>query len=139
MSIENIEIKIVEKWPAEDVVKLYKAGGWWKEEYDESGILPLIKGSFAFAVAVNNKTNETIGMARVLSDGVSDAYIQDVVVLPEYRKQGVGKNLVLKLVDFCKKRKVFWIGLISEPGQEDFYKKLGFNNMKHYTPMKFED
>ncbi len=138
MSIETIEIKLVEGWPEDKIVNLYKAGGWWKESYEKSGIPKLIKGSFAFAVAVD-KNNETIGMARVLSDGSSDAYIQDVVVLPEYRKKGIGKKLVLKLVEFCKKKGIYWIALISEPDQEHFYEKLGFKLMKNYTPMKFED
>jgi len=136
---KDVDIKIVKDWPADDIVNLYKAGGWWKDCYDKSGIPLLIKGSFAFAVTVDKKTNKTIGMARVLSDGVSDAYIQDVVVLPEYRKIGIGKKLISSLVDFCKKRGVTWVALISEPGQENFYKKLGFNEMKKYTPMKFED
>ena len=135
----DIDIKIVKNWPSQDIVKLYKAGGWWKDSYDSSGIPSLIGRSFAFAVAVDKKTNKTIGMARVLSDSVSDAYIQDVVVLPEYRKAGIGKKLVLKLIDFCKQRGVSWIALISEPDQEMFYKKLGFKHMKNYTPMKLED
>lgn len=135
----DVDIKIVKNWPSKDIVNLYKAGGWWNENYDKSGIPVLIKGSFAFAVAIDKKTNGTIGMARVLSDGVSDAYIQDVVVLPKYRKSGVGKKLILKLVDFCKQKGVLWIALISEPDQEQFYKKLGFKHMKDYTPMKFED
>jgi GNAT superfamily N-acetyltransferase len=135
----DVYIKIVKNWSSQDIVKLYKAGGWWKDYYDSSGIPSLIHGSFAFAVAVDKITNETIGMARVLSDSVSDAYIQDVVVLPGYRKAGVGKKLILKLIDFCKKRGILWIALISEPDQETFYKKLGFKHMKNYTPMKLED
>ncbi len=55
------------------------------------GDLPrLIRGSFLFAVAVDRKTGHAVGMGRVISDGVSDGYIQDLVVLPEYRKTGIG-------------------------------------------------
>jgi len=135
----DIDIKIVKNWPVGDIVKLYKVGGWWKEHYDKDSIPDLIKGSFAFAVAVDKTTGKTIGIGRVLSDKVSDAYLQDIVILPAYRKKGIGKKLVLSLVDFCKKRGVTWIALISEPGQEQFYKKLGFKDMKNYNPMKFED
>ena len=138
MKVE-FDIKIVNEWNVKDIVNLYKAGGWWKESYEKSGIPALIYGSFAFAVAVDKKNNETIGMARVLSDGTSDAYIQDVVVLPKYRKKGIGKKLILKLIEFCNKKGIYWIALISEPDQEQFYEKLGFKHMKHYTPMKFED
>jgi len=69
---------------------LYRAGGWWKDEYDPAEIPGLIRGSFAFAVAVEEESGRAVGMGRVISDGVSDAYIQDLVVLPEYRSRNVG-------------------------------------------------
>ena len=139
MSEENIEIRFVDNWPEDELVKLYKAGGWWKDTYDKSKLKDLIKGSFAFAVVIDKKTNQTIGMGRILSDGTSDAYIQDLIILPEYRKQGIGKKLVDKLVEYCHSKGVKWIALIAEPDQDGFYSSIGFKQMKNYTPMKFED
>ncbi len=139
MSESEIEIRFVKNWPEAEIVKLYKVGGWWKEDYDESGIKNLIKGSFCFAVVIDKKTKKTIGMGRILSDGVSDGYLQDLVILPEYRKKGIGKKLTKSLVDYCKYKGVNWIALISEPGQEEFYKKIGFKEMKKYTPLKYEE
>jgi len=132
--MNDIEIKIVDAWPEEDIIELYKAGGWWKDHYDKSKIKHLIKGSFAFAVAVHK--NKAIGMGRLLSDGVSDAYIQDLVVLPKFRDKGIGKEIVKTLVDHCKSKGILWIGLIAEPGQSSFYSNLGFKTMENYTPMK---
>ena len=131
--MKDIEIKIVDAWPEEDIIELYKAGGWWKDHY-KSEIKSLIKGSFAFAVAVHK--NKAIGMGRLLSDGVSDAYIQDLVVLHKFRKKGVGKEIVKTLVDHCKSKGILWIGLIAEPNQDGFYSNLGFKTMENYTPMK---
>lgn len=135
----NIEIKIVDDWPEDEIVDLYKAGGWWKDSYDKSGIKHLITGSFAFAVVTHKSTDKAIGMGRVLSDGVSDAYIQDLVILPEYRNKGIGKKLVKKLIDYCKSKNIFWIALIAEPDQDGFYKEIGFNKMKNYVPMKYDE
>ena len=64
------------------------------------------------------------GIARVLSDGCSDAYIQDVVVAPEYRGRGIGQQLVNFLTSELKKCGIDWIGLVGEPGTEEFYRKL---------------
>ncbi len=139
MKESEIEIRFVKSWPEDDIVKLYKVGGWWKDSYDKSGIKKLIKGSFCFAVVIDKKTKKTIGMGRVLSDGVSDGYIQDLVILPEYRKKGVGKKLTKSLIDYCKSKGITWIALISEPNQENFYKKIGFKEMKNYTPLKYEE
>ena len=134
----NTEIKIVKTWPKDEIINLYKAGGWWKDSYDPSGIETLIKSSFAFAVVIDKKTNKSIGMGRIISDGVSDAYIQDLVILPEYRKKGIGKQLVNTLLDYCKSHKLLWIGLIAEPDQDGFYSSLGFKKMIRYVPMKYQ-
>ena len=137
MNKEQYEIKLVTNWSEHDIVKLYKAGGWWKNSYNPSGIKNLIKGSSAFAVAIDKKSNEAIGMGRLISDKVSDAYIQDLVILPEYRKKGIGKLIVKTLINFCESKNINWIGLIAEPNQDGFYENLGFKIMKDYVPMKY--
>jgi ribosomal protein S18 acetylase RimI-like enzyme len=134
----QIDIKFVKNWSIDDIVQLYKAGGWWKDHYSPKDLEYLIKGSFVFAVVIDKKNNKTIGMARILSDGVSDAYIQDLIILPEYRKKGIGKKLLKKLVKYCLSKGILWIGLISEPGQDGFYQSYGFKIMKNYTPMLFQ-
>ncbi len=133
----NIEIKFVNNWPEDEIVDLYKTGGWWKDSYDPSGIGRIIKGSYAFAVVVEKKSGKTIGMGRIISDGVSDAYIQDLVVLPEFRDKGIGKQLVQFLLKRCKDNGILWIGLIAEPDKDGFYSTMGFKQMKNYVPMKY--
>ncbi len=135
---QNIDIRLVKNWDEKEIVKLYKSAGWWRNSYNPSGIKKLIKGSFAFAVVIDSKSGNTIGMGRILSDGVSDAYIQDLVILPQYQAKGIGKMLVKSLVDYCLSRNILWIGLISEPGQDNFYLSLGFKPMDKYTPMKYQ-
>ena len=68
-------------------------------------------------------------MGRVVSDGVSDAYIQDVVVLDDWRGKGIGKAIVKKLLDFCLEHKLLWIGLVAEPGTKGLYTPLGFKTL----------
>ena len=137
--VSKIEIKIIDTWNTKEIVMLYTDAGWWKDNYNSSEIKNLIKGSFAFAVAFEPNIKKAIGMGRVLSDGISDAYIQDVVVLKEYRKKGIGKDIVKALVYHCKKKGINWISLIAEPNQDFFYKKIGFNKMDNYTPMKYKN
>jgi ribosomal protein S18 acetylase RimI-like enzyme len=131
----NVEIRLVDAWNVEEIADLYRAGGWWKDTYEAAGLVPLMRGSFAFAIAIDHRTGGLAGMGRVISDGVSDGYIQDLVVLPEYRRQGIGQKIVDTLVEACKARGVLWIGLVAEPGSESFYERLGFTVMPGHVPM----
>jgi aralkylamine N-acetyltransferase len=133
----DITVQLVRSWDEHEIVELYRAGGWWKEEYSASEIPALIQGSFLFAVAIHEKSGKAIGMGRVISDGVSDAYIQDLVVLPSCRGTGLGKQIVGTLVDACKKSGLTWIGLIAEPETEQFYQPLGFHVMARHVPLLY--
>ena len=136
MNKRSIEIQMVTSWPIQDIVELYQAGGWWKKTYDASQVPALIKGSFAFAVAV--KDDKAVGMGRILSDGISDAYIQDVVVLPRFQHQGIGKRIIETLTQHCFSRGIHWIALIAEPGSKEFYQRLGFQVMTKYVPLRYQ-
>jgi GNAT superfamily N-acetyltransferase len=131
----EIVIRCVQSWNEEEIVDLYRAGGWWKEEYDPAEIPRLIRGSFVFAVAVDPATGRAVGMGRVISDGVSDGYIQDLVVLQQFRKQGIGAKLVAALVQKCRESGVSWIGLVAEPGTEHFYLPMGFSRLDGHVPL----
>ena len=141
MADENdpFRIDLVHSWQQEQIVDLYRAGGWWKEGMDPGKINELIRGSFLFAVAIDISTGRAIGMGRVISDGIADAYIQDLVVLGEWRGWSVGKMILTLLLEECRSRKINWIGLIAEPGKEDFYKSLGFAPMPGHVPMLFHE
>lgn len=132
----GIDIRLVKDWPASEIIMLYEAGSWW-DGSTASGIKSIISGSFAFAVAVDMETGKAAGMGRVISDGVSDAYIQDVIVLPAYRKKDIGKRIIDSLVEHCLTKKVGWIALVAESGTEEFYSGLGFEVMEGHTPMKY--
>jgi len=133
--MKEIEIKLVKEWPSSEIVNLYKAGNWWKPHYNVSELSKLITNSFVFVVAIDKTSQKAIGMGRVISDGVSDAYIQDVIVLPEYRYHTIGKQIIETLINHCHNHHIEWIGLIAEPGSIEFYTSLEFQRMKNHIPM----
>lgn len=77
-------------------------------------------------------------MGRIISDGVSDAYLQDIVVLPDWRNRGIGTAIVKKLMTICMHSGIGWIGIIAAPETEYFYRRFGFAKMNGYTPMRYE-
>ena len=97
-----------------------------------------VKGSMLAAGAFA-PDGSLIGFARVLGDGTSDCYIQDVTVRSDCRKQGIGQQLVKFLIAELRARNIDWIGLIATPGKADFYRKMGFEVMENHTPMHFKE
>lgn len=133
----NVEIEAVQSAPVEEIVALYKSAGWWQESPEARRVIPsMIRGSFCFMVA-RSIEGEIIGMGRVISDGYSDAYIQDVTVLSEFRGRGIGRELVRRLTEVCENRKIGWIGLVAEPGTQGMYETLGFRPLTDYQPMLY--
>ncbi|MDD9305036.1 MAG: GNAT family N-acetyltransferase [Desulfobacter sp.] len=133
---DEINIELVKAAPIKDMIRLYKAAGWWEDSFDEAHdfLKALPKDSALFAGAFCQ--GRLIGMGRALSDLCSDAYIQDIVVLKSYRGHGIGTMIVDALVAELKQRGVDWIGLIAEPGTNNFYEKMGFVQIKDHVPFK---
>jgi GNAT superfamily N-acetyltransferase len=69
-----------------------------------------------------------IAVGRALADGRDCSYICDVAVHPDYQGQGLGSEVVSRLIDFSKNHKK--IILYAVPGKEPFYQRLGFKRMK---------
>jgi ribosomal protein S18 acetylase RimI-like enzyme len=134
----DIEIYPTRSTVREQIVRLYKEAGWWLPENDRQPefVDKIAANSYCFMGAFDGR--RMIGMGRVLSDGVSDAYIQDVTVLREYRGRGLGAMIIEKLVLKLRTDRISWIGLIGEPGTGDFYRKLGFTKMQGSVPFTYK-
>ena len=73
---------------------------------------------------------ELVGMGRLVGDGAMYWYLQEIIVLPEYQGQGIGRKIVNYLVEYAilhsSTGKFTTIGGVSAKGKEGFYQKLGF-------------
>lgn len=73
------------------------------------------------------EAGKLVAAGRALADGVDCSYICDVAVHPEYQGKGLGRQVVMKLVELSKDhRKII---LYAAVGKEPFYLKLGFKRM----------
>jgi GNAT superfamily N-acetyltransferase len=64
-----------------------------------------------------------VGFARAISDGVSSGYVSDVAVRADHRRQGIGAELVRRIV--ADKPDIKFV-LHADPKLHAFYGKLGF-------------
>ncbi|MFD0681504.1 MULTISPECIES: GNAT family N-acetyltransferase [unclassified Paenibacillus] len=66
-----------------------------------------------------------IGKGRIVSDGVINAYICGLVVHPDYQNQGIGSEMIRKLVEKGRESKLH-IQLLCTEENIPYYNKLGF-------------
>lgn len=73
-------------------------------------------------------SGKLIAFARVLTDRVYKALILDVIVHPDYRSQGLGKQLMQMILDHSKLAQIKHFELYCLPELIPFYKKWGFQD-----------
>jgi predicted GNAT family acetyltransferase len=73
-------------------------------------------------VAIARDGTRVVGMARLLSDGVCNAYLLDVWTQSKYRRRGIASEMVRTLADAVPGQH---IGLQTDDAQE-LYASLGF-------------
>lgn len=81
----------------------------------------------SFSVVFIFDHDELIGFGRAISDGAYQAAIYDVVVLPEYQKQGIGRLIMERILQNISNCNTV---LYVNPGREEFYAKFGFRLVK---------
>jgi ribosomal protein S18 acetylase RimI-like enzyme len=133
--INMVTLKVPTKNQILQIADLYRAQEWWQVGDDESPqLIPrLISGSHCFVAALEGE--DIVGMGRAISDGVSDAYIQDLTVRSNHRNQGIGRRILQTLLERLRADGLHWIGLIAEPGSSSLYLRAGFREMSSWIPM----
>lgn len=109
---------------ANDVKMLYNDVGWWEERTEQDIEEMLIQEQSVGAW----KGDTLIGFARAVSDGKFRAYIEDVVIHSSFQKDGIGTQLVSKLLEGLTHIDV--ISLFCEEHLIPFYAKNNFKYSK---------
>lgn len=115
---------------------------WVKEPFPEEVLWQMLHGALSFGVyrwmlpaeSVNDSTipssenTEQIGLARVVTDGCSFAYLSDTYVLPEYQGSGLGKWLVGCVAETFSKENMPYLRrimlLTDDERMQAFYAKM---------------
>jgi len=79
-------------------------------------------------VAFARDGDRVVGMARLLSDGVCNAYLVDVWTMSTHRRRGIGSSMVRRLLESVPGQHV---GLQTDDAQP-FYASLGFREQPEF-------
>jgi predicted N-acetyltransferase YhbS len=111
--ITPADYKAVQRFLAEN--------GWEKRVSDVEKFRKMMENASRTVVAFEGE--KVIGFARALCDDVSNGYIGTVAVAEDKRGQGIGRELVERLIG--NDRDITWV-LRAGRGSEKFWKKMGF-------------
>ena len=108
----------------EAMADLRESVGWNRMEKEYGN--PLMTSFFHIAVYDGD---QLVGFVDSVSNGVTDAYIQDLIVRPDYQGKGIGTDLMKKMIASLKEKHIYIISVIFEERLKPFYDRYGFNTM----------
>ena len=114
----------------DDVLPLYQAVGWTNYTNQPQMLAQALSHSLATYLARDGE--EIVGIVRLVGDGFSSVFVQDLIVLPSYQRQGIGSNLMKEaLADY---KDAYQIQLVTELTEKTlgFYRSLGFETLSTY-------
>ncbi len=105
---------------------LRKSVGWSEIKINQAQ-RGIDNSAFIVSAVIEDKT---IGMTRVVSDSGYIVIIVDVIVLPQYQGNGIGKTMMKMVMEYINnsisKGEGIMVNLMAAKGRESFYKKFGF-------------
>jgi GNAT superfamily N-acetyltransferase len=117
---------------AEQYFALFETTGW-NAEYRLT-VFDLAKAlkESAFMISAYDE-DRLIGFGRVVSDSIH-ALIYDLIVAPDYQRQGIGGEILEQLVKRCQEVHIRDIQLFCAQGKRDFYERHGFEARPDNAP-----
>lgn len=101
-----------------------------EDKFDNGRTVDQYKRSFenSYAVCVTYVDGKIMGTARVLSDGVGNAYVVDVWTQSNYRKQGIASKMMEIVLEDLEGQHVY---LQTDEDTLEFYNKIGFKKQPY--------
>ena len=112
-----------------ELLDLYGSVGWTKYTADPDSLVEGVANSLRVATAWD-QSGVLVGLARVVGDGHTIAYLQDVLVRPEWQRTGVGRWLMDEVFAPYMHVRQQVLMADDEPRQRAFYEALGFAEIR---------
>ena len=96
--------------------------GWWTVPSPEAH-LRILRGAEVAVVAIDGASDRVVGFVTAIGDGVISAHVPLLEVLPAYRGQGIGTELMRRVLERLRGR--YMIDLACDEELVPFYERLG--------------
>ena len=114
----------------DDVLHLYQAVGWTNYTNQPQMLAQALTHSLAIYLARDGE--KIVGLVRLIGDGFSSVFVQDLIVLPSYQRQGIGSTLMKQaLADY---KDAYQVQLATDESEKTlgFYHSLGFETLSSF-------
>ncbi|KYA14077.1 GNAT family N-acetyltransferase [Streptococcus pneumoniae] len=125
-----ITIKKQEIVKLEDVLHLYQAVGWTNYTHQPQMLEQALSHSLVIYLALDG--DAVVGLIRLVGDVFSSVFVQDLIVLPSYQRQGIGSSLMKQALEDFKE--AYQVQLATEQTEKNvgFYRSMGFETLSTY-------
>ena len=120
----------------EEILPLYEAVGWTNYTTNPTMLKNALEHSL-FLISARDEEGKLIGFLRAVGDGYSIVYIQDIIVLPEYHRQGIGTQLLRQTLEYFNEVYQIILTTDSELKTIAFYEANGFTALSKYGCTSF--
>ena len=122
----NIDITRSAPVDPKEIEDLRQTVGWDRSE----GTYEEILARHLTYYTVRDQDGLLVAYMSVLSDGVADAFLLDLVVRPQYQRQGIGTRVVRRAITDMKAAGVQCVHATFEDHLEPFYAQCGLHIIK---------
>ena len=120
-----MEIREYMNYNADEILRLYTEVGWTAYTEDMSALEQGYHNSLLVLAAYENE--ELLGIIRVVGDGFTIIFIQDILVYPKKQRHGVGTALLKAVLNRYSAVRQIELTTDNTPRTVAFYKSLGFS------------
>ena len=110
---------------AKEIESLRAAVGWEQLENKYDRIL-----ANSYAHFTVREDQQLLAFVNVISDGIDDAFLVDLIVHPSVQRRGLGRALVYAAVTALRADGIKCIQVTFNPELESFYRDCGFHIFK---------
>lgn len=120
----------------EEILPLYEAVGWSNYTSNPTMLQNALEHSL-FLISARDEDGKLVGFLRAVGDGYSILYIQDIIVLPDYHRQGIGTQLLRQTLKHFQEVYQIILTTDSEVKTIAFYEANGFTALSKYGCTSF--
>ena len=123
----DMEIRAYTEYNEAEILDLYASVGWTAYTDDPAALRSGFANSLLTLAAYEEVT--LLGLIRVVGDGHTVVFVQDILVHPQFQRRGIGSALLQAVLD--RYANVRQIELVTDdtPKTTAFYRSMGFQEL----------